>query len=80
MRNFGGYSNPRLDYVLANGLKATQFADRAVNYRVAQQILQVDRPAIFLYNTITHAAFSSSLSGVQLTANGQLDVAHAQYR
>jgi peptide/nickel transport system substrate-binding protein len=80
VRNNAGYSNPRLDYVLANGLKATQFADRAVNYRVAQQILEADRPAIFLYNTITHAAFSSSLTGVELTANGQLDVSHAQFK
>ena len=61
-------------------MKATQFADRAVNYRVAQQILLTDRPAIFLYNTITHAAFSTALSGVELTANGQLDVSHAQFR
>ena len=80
VRNYGGYSNPRLDYVLDNGLKATQFADRAVDYRVAQQILLTDRPAIFLYNTITRAAFRTSLSGVELTANGQLDVSHAQFR
>ena len=66
--------------MLANGLKATQFGARAVNYRAAQQILQADRPAIFLYNTIDHAAFSSSLTGVELTANGLLDVEHAQFK
>jgi peptide/nickel transport system substrate-binding protein len=80
VRDYGGYSDPRLDYVLANGLKATQFSARAVNYHAAEQILQADRPAIFLYNTVDHAAFSSSLAGVQLTANGLLDVEHAQDR
>jgi peptide/nickel transport system substrate-binding protein len=78
--NSGGYSNPRLDYVLRNGLKATQPAARAVNYRVAQQILLADRPAIFLYDTVYHAAYSSSLTGIRLIPNGQLDVEYAQYR
>jgi peptide/nickel transport system substrate-binding protein len=78
--NTGGYSNPRLDYVLANGLKATQPAARAVNYRVAQQILLADRPAIFLYDTVYHAAYSTSLTGIRLIPNGQLDVEYAQYR
>jgi peptide/nickel transport system substrate-binding protein len=80
VRNYGGYTSKRLDYVLANGLKATQFADRAVNYRVAQQILLTDRPTIFLYDTIFHAAYSASLSGVALKANGLLDVSNAQFR
>jgi ABC-type transport system substrate-binding protein len=79
-RDYSGYADPRLDYVLANGLKATQFGARAVNYHVAQQILQADRPAIFLYNTLQHAAFTTSLAGVTLTANGMLDVEHAQFR
>jgi peptide/nickel transport system substrate-binding protein len=78
--NTSGYSNPRLDYVLRNGLKATQPAARAVNYRVAQQILLTDRPAIFLYDTVYHAAYSTSLTGIRLIPNGQLDVEHAQYR
>ena len=61
--NYSGYSNPRLDYVLRNGLKAIQPVDRAVNYRVAQQILLADRPAIFLYDSVYHAAYSTSLKG-----------------
>ena len=78
--NQSGYSNPRLDYVLTNGLKAAQPAARAVNYRVAQQILLADRPAIFLYDTVYHAAYSTNLTGIRLIPNGQLDVEYAQYR
>jgi peptide/nickel transport system substrate-binding protein len=77
-RNATGYSNPRLDYVLTNGLKATDIRARAVNYRVAQQILLADRPTIFLYNQVTHAAFRTTVRGIQLYANGLLDVRHAQ--
>jgi peptide/nickel transport system substrate-binding protein len=79
-RDYAGYSSPRLDYVLRNGLKATQFADRAVNYRVAQQILLSDRPAIFLYDTVDHAAYSTSLRGMRLLPNGLLDPEYAQYK
>ena len=57
--NYGGYSNPRLDYVLANGLKATEFKARVVNYRVAAQIVQADRPVIPLYHLTTYAAFGT---------------------
>ena len=66
--------------MLRNGLKAIQPVDRAVNYRVAQQILLANRPAIFLYNTVYHAAYSTSLKGMRLLPNGLLDVEYAQYR
>jgi peptide/nickel transport system substrate-binding protein len=80
VRDSSGEDNPRLDYVLRNGLKATQLKDRAVNYRVAQQILLTDRPAIFLYDTVDHAAYSTSLSGLRLLPNGLLDPEFAQYK
>ena len=68
-----------MDYVLDNGLKATDTAARAVNYRVAQQILQSDRPWIVLYNPVTFAAFSTKLTGLQLTSNGAMTVQNARY-
>ena len=79
-RNYSGYSNPRLDLILANGLKATSSKARATLYRVAQQIIHDDRPIIVLYNPITFAAFSTNLTGVQLTSNGALIVANARFR
>jgi peptide/nickel transport system substrate-binding protein len=42
--NWGGYSNPRLDLILANGLKATNIQARKTLYHVAQQIIENDRP------------------------------------
>ena len=77
--NFSGYSKPRLDYVLANGLKATQTAARAVNYRVAQQIIHDDRPLIVLYNPTTFAASSTTVTGITLNYAGQLQLANARF-
>jgi ABC-type transport system substrate-binding protein len=77
-RNYSGYSNPRLDLVLANGLKASDPKARATLYRVAQQIILADRPYIAFYNPNTLAASSTNVSGVGLTPTGLLTVAHAQ--
>jgi peptide/nickel transport system substrate-binding protein len=78
--NYGGYSSPQLDYVLANGLKAAQTSARAVNYRVANQIVHDDRPIIVLFNATTYAAVSTSVSGVTLSYRGQVQLANAQFK
>jgi peptide/nickel transport system substrate-binding protein len=79
-RNYGGYSNARVDWVLTNGVRATELKARAVNYRVAQQIIHADRPAIFLYNITTLAGVSASLAGVHLEANGRLQIERARFK
>jgi peptide/nickel transport system substrate-binding protein len=79
-RNYSGYSSPRMDYVLQNGLKATNAKARAVNYRVVNQIVETDRPRIFLYAPISLTAVSSSLGGLFLNGGGQPLFEFAQYR
>ena len=78
--NFAGYSNPRLDYVLANALRATDPKARAVDYRVAQQIVHADRPIIVLRENMSYAIFDSNLSGIQFSPFGVLLFANAQYK
>jgi peptide/nickel transport system substrate-binding protein len=79
--NVVGYSNPRLDYVLANGLKASSVSARATNYKVAQQIIHDDRPLIVLYNAVNFVPFDASLlTGVGVNALGQASFVNAQYR
>ena len=80
VRNYSGYSNPRLDLILNNGLKATDIKARSTLYHVAQQIITNDRPIIVLYNPVTFAAFSTKLTGVQLTSNGFMTVANARFK
>ena len=78
--NRGGYSNPRIDLILNNALKATDIKARSTLYHVAQQIIQADRPLIVLYNSVTFAAFSTSVTGIQLNSGGTMLVANARYK
>jgi peptide/nickel transport system substrate-binding protein len=79
-QNVSGYSNPRLDYVLANALKATNPKARAVDYQVAQQIINNDRPIVPLRHPVNYAEFDSDLSGIQFDPLGDLLLANAQYK
>jgi peptide/nickel transport system substrate-binding protein len=78
--NYSGYSSPRLDLILANGLKATSIKARSTLYHVAQQIIAADRPIIVLFNPVGFGAFSTTVTGVQMTPNGVMSVAYAQFK
>ena len=81
LRNYGGYSNPRLDLVLANSRKATSATALRTLYHTAQQIIAADRPTIFLYHSSRLVGFDNSVAGVQeYPADLLLRVAFAQYR
>ena len=78
-RNGSGYSNPRLDLILANGRKVVTQKARSTLYRVAQQIILNDRPIIYLYHPIKFDGVSTQVTGVQLGVGGDVRVAFAQY-
>jgi peptide/nickel transport system substrate-binding protein len=78
--NYSGYSNPRLDLILANGLKATGVKARSTLYRAAQQIIASDRPIVVLYNAVIFAGFSANVTGVQMTFVGLPNVAYARFK
>jgi peptide/nickel transport system substrate-binding protein len=78
--NWSGYSNPRLDLILANGLKATDTKARATLYHAAQQIIENDRPVIVLYNPVTIAAVSTNVTGIQVTPGGLVTIANARFK
>jgi peptide/nickel transport system substrate-binding protein len=78
-RDYGGYSNPRLDLILANTHKATTPKALSTLYHAAQQILLNDRPVIFLYHSVRYVAVSNNVTGVQLRPDLVLRVAFAQY-
>jgi peptide/nickel transport system substrate-binding protein len=77
--NSMGYSSPRIDLILANGLKATDPKARATLYRAAQQIIANDRPVIVLWTVNLHGAITSNLIGVRMTPNRMI-VANARFR
>jgi peptide/nickel transport system substrate-binding protein len=79
-RDYSGYSNPRLDFILANTRKATTPKALATLYHAAQLILLNDRPIIFLYHSVRYEGYSSNVTGVQLRPDLVLRVAFAQYK
>jgi peptide/nickel transport system substrate-binding protein len=78
--NATGYSNPQLDEILANTHKAISPKALKTLYHAAEEILAADRPVIFLYHSVRYAAFSSSVTGVQLRPDLILQVKFAQYK
>lgn len=51
-----------------------------MDYRVAQQIVETDRPLIVLKEDVSYGVFDSDLSGIQFNPLGFLLFANAQYR
>jgi peptide/nickel transport system substrate-binding protein len=64
-RNYSGYSNPRLDLILANSRKATSTKALKTLYHAAFQILNDDRPIIYLSHPSAYAGVSTAVAGVQ---------------
>jgi len=79
-QNDSGYSNPRLDFVLANARKAATLKARQTLYRVAQQIIIQDRPLIYLYHPVTRAGVETQLTGIHLYPDTLLRVSNAAYK
>jgi peptide/nickel transport system substrate-binding protein len=77
-RNFGGYSNPRLDLILANARKATSNTALRTLWHAGFQIMLADRPIIFLYHTIVTAAVASKVKGVEFLLDTEARVDFAQ--
>ncbi len=77
-RNFSGYSNPRLDLILANARKATTAKALRTLWHAAFQIILADRPIIFLNNPIVYAAVASNVKGVEFLSDIQARVDFAQ--
>jgi peptide/nickel transport system substrate-binding protein len=77
-RNFGGYSNPRLDEILNNARKATSPEALKTLWHAAFQIMISDRPIIFTGHRIIYAAVSSNVKGVEFLEDIQARVDFAQ--
>jgi peptide/nickel transport system substrate-binding protein len=79
-QNDSGYTNPRLDLILANARKASTQKARATLYRAAQKIILNDRPLIYLYHQVTRTGISTKLTGVKMFPDTLTRVAFATYK
>jgi peptide/nickel transport system substrate-binding protein len=78
--NNPGFSSPQLQLIIANYFKSTGAKSQKTLVHAAEEIIQNARPIIFLYNTVTFAAYNTDLTGIQ-DVNGVLyRLAFAQYK
>jgi peptide/nickel transport system substrate-binding protein len=77
--NVAGYSNPRVDDLLAQARVTQDVAERAKLYGEVQTQTEKDDPLIYLYRQRNLTGVSKDVSGVQVYADGIIRVAFAGY-
>jgi peptide/nickel transport system substrate-binding protein len=75
-----GYSNPRVDELLKQGLAETSFEARKKIYDEVQQIINEDVPVIPLYRPDAIGARNRRIIGARYTPNGIIDNIHEWQR
>src|SRR5262249_1063053 len=78
--NISGYQNPSVIRDLHNARKAVSQKARAVDYRAAQEQIMADRPVLYLEHVLNRAAFTNTLTGVEIRADQNVRVAFAAYK
>ncbi len=69
-RNYGGYSNPRVDELFELARREFDQERRADMYREISKIIYDEQPYTFLVNPPILAAFNKRISGVQFSPRG----------
>jgi len=69
-RNYGGYSNKRVDELFLAGRREFDFAKRAAIYQEIHKLVYEDQPYLWLYNAPILAAVNKRIRGVQLSPRG----------
>ncbi len=69
-RNFGGYSNPRVDELFELGRKEFDFEARRKIYQEIHKLIYDDQPYTWIYNRPLLAAINKRIRGVQLSPRG----------
>jgi len=69
-RNYGGYSNPKVDELFELGRKEFDFEKRRKIYQQIHLLIYEDQPYIWIYNRPIKAAFNKRIRGVQTGPRG----------
>lgn len=69
-RNYMGYHNPRVDYLLAEARRERAVERRMALYRTAEQLILTDAPLIPLIHFVYHRALQPSVRGFEVNALG----------
>ena len=77
--NRGWYSNPTLDTLLESGREKNDFSDRKKIYDQIQDIVEHDKPYIFLWHEENFAVVNKDLAGFDLYADGRYSALQHSY-
>lgn len=69
-RNYGGYSNPRVDELFELGRREFDFEKRREIYQEIHKLIYEDQPYTWISNPPTLAVFNRRIHGVQLSPRG----------
>ncbi|WP_082460352.1 ABC transporter substrate-binding protein [Frigoribacterium sp. Leaf8] len=77
--NYSGYSNPRVDELLADAAASIDVDERAALYGEAVTQVQEDEPLIYLYRTRSLTALTNEVAGVSTYADGVVRLSNAAF-
>jgi len=77
--NYGGYSSPELDDLLAQASRSTDTARRAELYGRATQVLQRDNPIVYTFRLRNLTVHSTRLTGIEVYSDGVVRLAGAAF-
>lgn len=69
-RNYGGYSNPRVDELFEQGRHEFDHEQRMKIYAEIQKLIYDDQPYLFMFNTTTLWAVHKRIRGLQFSPRG----------
>jgi len=78
-QNVGGYSDPKVDGLLAQARQTQDISARAKIYGEVQAQTEKDNPIIYLYRQRNLTGVTKDISGVQVYPDGIIRVAFAGY-
>jgi peptide/nickel transport system substrate-binding protein len=77
--NYGGYSSPELDDLLAQASRTTDTGRRAVLYGRMSEVIQRDNPIVYTYRLRLLTVRSTQLAGVEVFSDGVVRLARAAF-
>jgi peptide/nickel transport system substrate-binding protein len=77
--NYGGYSSPELDDLLAQASRSIDTARRAELYGRATQVIQRDNPIVYTYRRRLLTVHSTRLTGIEVYSDGVVRLARAAF-
>ena len=69
-RNYGSYSNPKVDDLFTAGMKEFDSEKRAAIYGEIFKLIHADQPYLFLYNRSSFYGFNKELRGYRFSPRG----------